>query len=132
MQQDLLFGRLHPDLACAIALSIVEDPRVIANAEAISLHDQAGQLLGCIRDWLQEGDPLHQATREYLLARREASQTTVRRPWQSSWAAASAARVRDAANNRALQAKDRARALLAERGVLTHARQAGLTLLGVS
>jgi hypothetical protein len=75
-------------------------------------------------NWLNGDDPLDEATRDYLKARREAMQNGPR-PAQSGWAAASAARARDTANQRALQARARARQILEQRGVIN---QAGLTV----
>jgi hypothetical protein len=131
MPRDLILGQLPKDLACAIALHIIEDNRVVANLEALTLHDERMRPLGTVRDWLAGDDPLDVTTRDYLKAKREASMTTMPRPGQSAWAAASATRTRDAANQRARQARDLGRMLLAERGVLAHARQKGLPLIGV-
>jgi hypothetical protein len=126
-----ILGQLHPDLACAVALGLVEYPRVIANLDAVTLHDQAMRPLGTVRNWLDGNDPLDVATREYLAARRDVAKAVSWRPGQTGWAAASATRARDEANKRAIQARDLARGLLAERGVLAYARKAGLKLLGV-
>jgi hypothetical protein len=131
MSSDLLFGQLHPDVACAIALAIVEDPRVVANVDSLTLHDKNMRPLGTISGWLNSDDPLRVVTRDYLQAKREASMTTMRRPGETGWAAASAARTRDGANQRAREARDLGRALLAERGALAHARNSGLKLIGV-
>jgi hypothetical protein len=132
MSSELLFGQLHPEIACAVALAIVEDPRVVANVDSLTFHDPGMRPLGTIAGWLNGDDPLRQATREYLQAKREASMTTMRGPGGGSgWAAASAARTRDAANQRARQARERGRALLAERGVLAYARNKGLKFIGV-
>jgi hypothetical protein len=130
MSSALILGQLHPDMACAIALAIVEDSRVVANLEGITLHDVAMRPLGTHRGWLEGNDPLIVATREYMRAKREATMTTAPRPGQSGWGAASAAKTRDTANARAREARDRGRALLAESGILAHARQTGLKLVG--
>jgi hypothetical protein len=131
MSRDRILGQLDRDLACAVALGLVEDPRVVANLDVITLHDAFMRPLGAERDWLRGDDPLDAATRDYLQARREAAMTTVYRPGQSAWGAASAIKARDGATSRARQARDLGRALLAERGVLARARQAGLKLLGI-
>jgi hypothetical protein len=109
----------------------VEDPRVVASLEAVTVHDAHMRPLGSVRDWIDGSDPLGAATREYLTARRDAGKASAPRPGQGGWGAASAAKARDGANNRARQARDLARTLLAERGVLAQARGAGLRLLGV-
>lgn len=114
-----------------MALAIVEDARVVANADALTFHDQNMRPVGTVAGWLNGDDPLRLATREYLQAKREATMTTVRRPGESGWAAASAARTRDAANQRARQARERGRALLTERGALAYARSKGLKFVGV-
>jgi hypothetical protein len=131
MTGNLLLGRVHPDLACAIALGFVEEPSVVVNLETVTVHDARRQPLGAARDWLDPADPLHAATREYLAARRDAGATTAPRPGQTGWAAAAAVKQREAAIGRAHEARARARTLLAERGFLAHARQAGLRLVGV-
>jgi hypothetical protein len=131
MARDLILGRLHQDMACAIALTIVENPHVVANLEAITLHDTAMRPLGTVRNWLTDTDPLDQATREYLSAKREASMVPARRPGQSDWVTVSGVKKRESATQRACRARELGRALLAERGILTQARKAGLSLIGV-
>jgi hypothetical protein len=130
MARDLLLGRLDRDLACAIALTILEDPCVTVNLEAITLHDGAMRPVGTVRGWLTN-DPLDVATGEYLSARREASMIPPRRPGQSDWVAVSGAKRRELANQKACRARERGWALLAERGFLARARKAGLHLIGV-
>jgi hypothetical protein len=125
----LILGQLDPDLACAIALGLVEHPRVVANQEAVTVHDACMRPLGTARNWLDPEDALDAATHDYLGARREAGLTTVPRPGQSAWGAASAARTRDLATRRAVQARQVGLRLLAERGTLAHARAAGLNVL---
>jgi hypothetical protein len=129
MSQGLLLDELPPDLACAIALGIVEDPCVIVSLEAVTLQDTRQQPIGTQSGWLNPDDPLHAVTREYLKARREVTMLGARRPG-SAWSSAHAHKVREAANTRAIQAKIRGRMFLAERGVLDQARAAGLTVLG--
>ena len=131
MSQPLILQQLDRDLACAVALALVEHPRVVASLEAVTLHDAQMRPLGTERDWLRGDDALVKATRDYLGARREANQATVRRPGQTGWAAASGIKARDAATARAVQARELGRGLLAERGVLARARAAGLKVLGV-
>ena len=130
MSRDLILGQLDPDLACAVALGLVEHPRVAVSLEGLTLLDGSLQPVATVRDWLAADDPLDAATRAYLAARREATMTTVRRPGQSGWAAASVIKARDTANTRAAQARDLGRSLLAQRGVLAQARQLGLKMLG--
>jgi hypothetical protein len=130
MRPDLILGQFDRDLACAIALNFVEDPRVVANLDCITLHDVNMRLVGSERDWLGD-DPLEATTRDYLQARRDASLAKVSRPGQPAWGMASGVKARDAANEKARQARDLGRALLAERGTLAAARRAGRKLLGV-
>ncbi len=130
MRHDLILGQLDRDLACAIALNLVEEPGVVANLESITLHDSHMRPLGTVRDWLSD-DSLDVATRDYLHARREASTAGMRRPGQTGWAVASGIKARDAANERARLARDLGRTLLVERGILAAAKRAGLKLLGV-
>lgn len=128
MSRDLILGELHPDLVCAVALGIVEHPRVVLTLEAVTLNDARLQSLGTQTNWLGTDDPLDMITREYLQARREAMQASAKRPG-GSWEAAKASKAREAANMRATQAKARGRSLLAERGVLAHARRLGLVVM---
>jgi hypothetical protein len=129
MSRGLLLGHVPRDVACAVALGVVEDPRVVVTLEAVTLYDAAHRPLGTLPNWLAGDDPLDVATRDYLRARQEASMTTVRRPGQTAWNYATGAKTRDAANGRAREARERGRALLAERGVLAYARGAGLKLI---
>jgi hypothetical protein len=131
MNRGLLLGHIPRDLACAFALGVVEDPRVVATLESVTVYDDRLRPLGKLPNWLLGDDPLDVATREYLRAKRDATMTTVPRPGQTAWGFASAARARDGANDRARKARDVGRGLLAERGVLTQARQAGLKLIAV-
>jgi hypothetical protein len=126
-----VLGRLDRDLACAIALNWVEAPHVAVTPEAITLHDAQMRSLGTEYNWLRGDDPLDQATRNYLSARREASTASIRRPGETAWGAAAAIKKRDGANSRARQARDLGRSLLAERGVLVRAQKAGLRVLNL-
>jgi hypothetical protein len=125
----LILGQLDRDLACAVALGLVESPRVAANPDAVTVLDEYMRPVGTVRGWLDGDDPLDVATREYLRARIEAYQTTRPRPGQPPWMAAAAIRTRDAANQRARAARDRAREALAQRGTLDTARAAGLPVI---
>jgi hypothetical protein len=131
MQRGLLLGQVPRDVACAVALGVVEDPRVVPTLESVTLYDERLRPLGTLPNWLNGNDPLDVATRDYLRAKREANMTTAPRPGQTAWGFASAARSRDGANQRARQAREVGRGLLAERGVLTYARTAGLKLIAV-
>jgi hypothetical protein len=132
MSRGLILGQLDQDLACAVALGLVENPRVAANPDAITVHDGAMRPLGTVRGWLDGDDPLDGATRDYLQARREANATTAPRPGQAPWVAAAAIRTRDGANQRARAARERARDLLAQRGTFAQARAAGLKVLDLA
>ncbi len=131
MNCKLLLGAVPHELACAVALGIVEDPRIAAGPEAVTVYDARMRQLGTVPNWLAGNDPLDAATRDYLEARREATMTTVRRPGQSAWNFASATRARDGANERARQARALGRGLLAERGVLAYAQGNGLRVISL-
>jgi hypothetical protein len=126
-----ILGQFDRDLACAVALSLVEYPHIIANLNALTLLDAGMRPVGTEHDWLRGDDPLDVATREYLAARRDASLASVRRPGQTGWASASAVKTREEANSRARRARDLGRSLLIERGVIAHARRTGLKLIDV-
>ena len=130
MARGLILGQLEPDTACAVALALVEMPRVVVSLEAVTLHDAHMRPLGTARDWLTD-DPLDAAVRDYLRAKREANMTTARRPNQPPWVAAAAVKTRDQATHRALAARDAGRLLLEERGFFAKARKAGLKVIGV-
>jgi hypothetical protein len=129
MTRDLILGQLHPDMACAIALGIVEDLHVTVTADAISLFDPRLRSTRTQTGWLAGADPLDEATRVYLHARRDAMLTTARpSSYGSGWRAAAAAKTRDASNTKAIQAKTRAFQLLEQRGVIGNATRSGLTV----
>jgi hypothetical protein len=127
MARDFLFGQLHPDVACAIALGLVDDPRVSVTVEAISLADAKNRTCHTHKGWLGD-DPLDVLTREYMTARREAMQQ-VTRPGQSAWVVAAARKVKETATAKAIEARTKAFQLIQERGVLSYASRAGLKLL---
>jgi hypothetical protein len=126
MSREPILGHVDRDHACAVALGLVEDARVVVILEALTVHDAQMRTLGTVRDWLLGNDPLDAATREYLSAGREVSQASGVRLRQSPWQTAASIKARDPANRRAREARDLGRALLAERGFLAHARRAGL------
>ncbi|MFL5245082.1 MAG: hypothetical protein ACJ8FY_23515 [Gemmataceae bacterium] len=132
MPRDLILGKLDPDLACAIALGLVEHNFIVANLEAITLHDEDFQTLGQQRDWLTDEDPLDVATHDYLAARREALFAGHHGEGDNAWAAAAAIGTREEANRRAVEAREAGRAILEERRVLESARAAGMTVFGDS
>lgn len=116
------------DLACAVALGLVEHPRLLANARQVTITDHRGQTLSVHPNWLSPADPLQQLTLEYLRAREEAQKTTSK-PAYGGWGAAAGVKVRDEAVMRASAAKKQAAALLAERGALTRAGTLGLRVV---
>jgi hypothetical protein len=126
MQRLPILGQLDRDLACAIALGLIEDPHVAANPEAITLLDMNMRPLGTERDWLAGDDPLDVATRDYLVARKEVAAASVRRPGRTAWGSAGAIKARDGAADRACVAREKGRMLLVQRGVLANARGAAL------
>ena len=128
MVSNLILGKIDPDIACAIALDLVECPRVSVCLEGISVYDERLQQRGVERDWLHPDDELHQATRDYLMARRAMQKATPRYGETGGWAVASATKNRQQALNQALEAKVRARLLLIQRDVFKAARQAGMTV----
>src|SRR5260221_7537045 len=69
MSRGLILNQLDRDLACAIALGIVEQPSVVANADNITLQDAQTRIIGTEPGWLNGDDPLDAVTRAYLIAR---------------------------------------------------------------
>jgi hypothetical protein len=130
MTRERILGVLDPDLACAVAVGLVEHRLVAANLEAVTVHDARMQPVGTRRDWLDGADPLDVATREYLTARRDATLAGSRGPGSSAWGAAGVAKKRDEANRKANEARLRVKALLEQRGVLARARAEGLPVVG--
>ena len=128
MSRGLLGNVLDRDLACAVALGFVDLPRVATNPQTITIHDANMRPLGSVPDWLNSSDPLDVATREYLQARQEATLSGPKlnaKPWEAT----ARTKAREVANQRALAAKARGKALLDERGVLTQARADNLRVL---
>ena len=130
MPRELILNKLDPDLACAIALGLVEHNFIQANLESITIHDEDFQVLGQQTNWLTEDDPLDQATRDYLVARHQALLAGHHSESDNAWAAAEAIGTREEANRRAIAARTTARAILDERRVLESAKAAGMTVLG--
>lgn len=128
MVGDLILGKLDPDVACAIALEIVECPRVGVCLEGVTLYNERLERIAVERDWLLPDDELHQATRDYLVARRAMHRAAPRPGDYGSWAAATAARTRQQAITQALEARLKARLLLIERGIISTARKSGMTV----
>lgn len=127
MRTPLILGKIDRDLACAIALGLVQWPRVVANLNALTLCDERMQTLGSDPNWLQGDDPLDALTRDYLAARQQAMKANTRPPgYGHAWAASSANKVRDEANKTAIAARAKAVLLLNERGTLTAAKKQGL------
>jgi hypothetical protein len=118
MSRGLLLGELDRDLACAIALGFVQDPRVIADLECIHIRDTDLRPLASQSGWLNTSDPLDAATREYLVARREMARLP-------------SSEARQVAVCNLIAVKQRVRQLLVARGVLRKARAAGLSIAGV-
>ncbi len=128
MARDLLFGQLHPDLACAVALGLVHHPGISVTVNAITLADPLRRTTQTKTDWLNGDDPLDEITREYLIARHEAMQQGTR-PGQAPWVVSAARKAKETANTRAIAAKHKAYKLLEERGALSHAARSGLNVL---
>jgi hypothetical protein len=118
---------LHPDLACAIALGVVDNPNVTATLDALVVVDPRSRTSHTQTGWLNGADALVVATREYLTARRDAMLNGPR-PTQSAWSASAVVKAREAANMRAIQARNTALKILQTRGVLHHARRTGMTV----
>ena len=118
---------LHPDMACAIALGVVDNPNVTASLDALIIVDPRLRTTNTQAGWLNGADALVVATREYLTARRDAMLNGPR-PTQSGWAASATIKARETANIRANQARNNALKILQDRGVLHHARRAGMTV----
>ncbi|MBY0525544.1 MAG: hypothetical protein K2R98_19220 [Gemmataceae bacterium] len=119
---------LDHDLACAVALGIVEHRWVRVTLEAITLLDARMQLHKVEAEWLTGDDPLKEATRRYLEARRALSRGTIAGP-SGAWSMAAAARARDASLRQALEAKSAARRFLVERDAFARAKALGMTIL---
>jgi hypothetical protein len=117
MRRSMLLGELDRDLACAIALGFVADPRVFAELEYIFVHDEDMRPLASQSGWLDTPDPLDAATREYLTARRALARIP-------------SGEGRRFAVCKLLEVKQRVRQLLVSRGVLRRARDAGLVVAG--
>jgi len=130
MPRDLILNKLDPDLACAIALGLVEHNFIQANLESITIHDEAFEVLGHQTNWLTDDDPLDQATRAYLIARHQALLAGHHSESDNAWAAAQAIGTREEANRQAVEARATAKAILEERQVLESAKAAGMTVLG--
>ena len=116
---------LHPDVACAIALGVVDNPNVTASLDALTIVDPRLRTTRTQTNWLDGADALAVATREYLTARRDAMLNGPR-PTQSGWAASATVKARETANIRANQARNTALKILQDRGVLHHARRTGM------
>ena len=128
MSRRLLCNVLDQDLACAAALGFVELPWVAANAQTITIQDAHQRLVGSVPDWLNGSDPLDRATHEYLCARQEAVLSGPK-PGAKPWEAAARTKTREDANQRAIAARARGKALLEERAVLAQARAENLRVL---
>jgi hypothetical protein len=128
VSRELLFGHLHPDLACAVALGFVHHPGLTVTVDAITFADPQRQTSQTKTSWLGGDDPLDVITREYLGARREAMQQVIR-TGASPWVVSAARKVKETANARAVEAKQKGYQLLQERGILVHAARAGLSVL---
>jgi hypothetical protein len=118
---------LHPDVACAIALGVVDNPNVTASLDALTIVDARLRTTRTQTNWLDGVDALTVATREYLTARRDAM-LNGSRPTQSGWAASATVKARETANIRANLARNTALKILQDRGVLHHARRSGMTV----
>jgi hypothetical protein len=130
MPRGLILGKLDPDLACGIALGLVEHNFIVTNLESITIHDEDFETLGQQRDWLTDEDPLDLATRDYLTARRQALLAAHQGEADNAWAAAAGIASREEANRRAVEARATGRAILEQRRVLESARAAGMTVFG--
>jgi hypothetical protein len=130
MTRELILNKLDPDLACAIALGLIEHNFIQANLECITIRDGDFEILGEQTNWLTEEDPLDAATRDYLVARHQALLAGHHGESDDAWAAAQAIGAREEANRRAIESRTAAKAILDERRVLGSARAAGLTVLG--
>jgi hypothetical protein len=121
-----IVASIEHDLACGIALGFFEHRRARVTLEAITLYDQNFRVRNLEPNWLGS-DPLDQATRAYLEARR--AMTQVAAGEQGSWSSAAAAMARDEALARAMAAKAQARDILTQRDAWSRARQAGMVIL---
>ncbi|MFT3880464.1 MAG: hypothetical protein QM703_12480 [Gemmatales bacterium] len=120
---------LDADLACAIALGVVENSRMVTTIQQVNVLDSSG-LVVPHKNWLRETDPLHQLTKQYLQAKAESQQSGVHQRPQAGWNMEAALKARDQANERAMLILIQARQLLEARGVLKRAKLEGLRILG--
>ena len=122
-------ARLNLDIACAVALGVVEHPCVNVNYSAIVFIDPDTRSEHKQSDWLDCSDPLHRATQDYLEARIEVLRThsTYQR---AGWSNIAAVKSRELATKRANDARGRAVAMLQERKVVDVAKSAGFNVLG--
>lgn len=127
----LLWSRIveyiEHDLACGIALGLFEHRRARVTLEAITLYDKSFRVRDLKPNWLG-ADPLDQATRAYLEARRALMRITGAGE-NGKWSSAKAAKAREDALAQAMAAKTRARDILMERDAWSRARQAGMDIL---
>lgn len=122
-----ILEHLDHDLACGIALGFFEHPRARVTLEAVTRYDRGYRVLGIEASWLGS-DPLDAATRDYLEARRALSRASGAGE-KGRWSSAVAARAREEALTRAIDAKTRARDLLIGRDAWARAADAGMTIL---
>ena len=119
---------LNLDVACAVALGLVEHPSVNVNYTTIVFIDPESRSEYRQSDWLDCSDPLHRATQDYLEARDEIlrSQSTYQR---AGWSNIGASRSRELAAKRAKDARSRGIAIVHERKVVDVAKAAGFNVL---
>ena len=129
MPRDPILGLLDRDIACAIALGVVESPLVTITPEAVGIIDPRTRATRTLAGWLDGSDPLDVAVREFLQARKDAMRAAPSGAG-GAWSSASTIKNRDAANQKAIAAKNRALAFVKERNVVQSARLAGFRVMG--
>jgi hypothetical protein len=118
---------IEHDLACGIALGFFEYRRARVTLEAVTLYDRNLRVRDLKSNWLGT-DPLDQATREYLEARR-ALMRIAGAGGKDAWSSPATAEEREDGLAQVVAARARARDILKERDAWSRARQAGMEIL---
>jgi hypothetical protein len=114
------------DLACAVALGLIDSDRLVATAHQLTVLDPSARAVGVYSHWLRSDDPLHRATSDYFTARAAAVETPTTKSGITSWLRRDSQQAASPSLDRATRAKQLARKLLTERGVFARAARLGL------
>jgi hypothetical protein len=127
LSRSRIVKHIEHDLACGIALGFFEHRRARVTLEAITLYDRGFRVRDLRPNWLG-AEPLDQATRLYLEARRALTRSTGAGT-NGKWSSSAGATEREDALAQAMAAKLRARALLLKRDAWSRAREMGMEVL---